>query len=387
MLITYKHKLLKAIKGSLVLLFMPFIIVAQTCPGPIVNVNGGNVHIRTGPSINYQSLGLISSGRGLVASGDNGGISGSNLWYYVDIPTNSNGSTSLNGWIFSYLIPNTNIDEILVVDNSVVNGLNVREGAGTNYDRVEWEPDGTTVKIWTGQRFPVTGSSGNWYRIDLTNNCSQKYGWVSGSYVTIENFDPDDCNSNSDIDVGITDYRTSPTTPIVGEDTDLRVTFENYGDVTVDVDIEYYVDGNDEGVDDHNDFQSGDTRTEYRSNYVFTSTTCRDVTIRLIVDGDTNSSNDEVTFQVCPEEPCEEPSITSQTSGGGSYCVGDNLTLSISATGNGESPSYRWYKNGSSISGATSSSYSVNSISSNNAGNYYCRVSNSCGSVIRLARL
>ncbi|MDA3912335.1 MAG: immunoglobulin domain-containing protein, partial [Bacteroidales bacterium] len=71
-----------------------------------------------------------------------------------------------------------------------------------------------------------------------------------------------------------------------------------------------------------------------------------------------------------------DPAITSQPVGG-TICTGGSRTLSMAASGGTPSLTYQWYKNGSSISGATSTSYSATS-----AGNYYCIASASgsgCG--------
>lgn len=371
--ITYKHKLLKAIKGSLVLLFMPFIIMAQTCPGPIINATS-NLNYRTAPIITPStSLGTFSSGKRLIAFNEE------DDWYEVDVPTSGSGANK-TAWMANYMQPDPTVQAVLTVSQSVNNGLAVRTGASSSHPQVGWGSNSYTY-VWKYQQFPVVGHNSvtNWFMIDLPNNCSQTTGWVSGDFVTYEYVYPDDCggSNNDDIDVGITSYGTSPTNPMADEDTDLEVSFKNHGDVTVDVEIRYYVDGNYIDDDNYDNLQSGITGTAQESNYVFTSTTCRDVTIRLIVAGDTDLSNNEVTFEVCPEEPCELPTINNQPSGD-NYCVGDNTTLSVSASGPG-SESYRWYKDGLSISGATGSSYSINSLDSNDAANYYCRVSNSCG--------
>ncbi|MDA3911584.1 MAG: T9SS type A sorting domain-containing protein [Bacteroidales bacterium] len=64
-----------------------------------------------------------------------------------------------------------------------------------------------------------------------------------------------------------------------------------------------------------------------------------------------------------------DPSITSQPVGG-TICSGGSITLSMSATGGTPSLTYQWYRNGSAISGATSTSYSASTT-----GDYYCIVS------------
>jgi hypothetical protein len=57
---------------------------------------------------------------------------------------------------------------------------------------------------------------------------------------------------------------------------------------------------------------------------------------------------------------------------------GGTLSLNVSATGGGLQ--YQWIKNGTSISGATGSSYTVASVTTNNAGSYTVTVSNGLGS-------
>ncbi len=60
--------------------------------------------------------------------------------------------------------------------------------------------------------------------------------------------------------------------------------------------------------------------------------------------------------------------------------AGQAATFSVTASGN-PSPSYQWQKNGTNIGGATSSSYTIPSVSAANEGSYTVRVSNSQGSL------
>jgi PKD repeat protein len=70
--------------------------------------------------------------------------------------------------------------------------------------------------------------------------------------------------------------------------------------------------------------------------------------------------------------------INSQT-GDSTKCVGESITFVVTASGT--SPiAYQWYKGGSAISGASSSSYTIPVISSASAGDYYCILSNTCNS-------
>jgi hypothetical protein len=62
-------------------------------------------------------------------------------------------------------------------------------------------------------------------------------------------------------------------------------------------------------------------------------------------------------------------------------CAGENLTLSVSLTGN--VTAIQWQKNGVAIPGATSNTYSINGVTSADAGSYQCIATGSgnCGTV------
>lgn len=59
--------------------------------------------------------------------------------------------------------------------------------------------------------------------------------------------------------------------------------------------------------------------------------------------------------------------------------VGQAAQFSVNASGTGLV--YQWYKNNAVISGANTSQYNINYVTTADAGNYYCVVSNSCGTV------
>jgi len=87
---------------------------------------------------------------------------------------------------------------------------------------------------------------------------------------------------------------------------------------------------------------------------------------------------DECSF-ISQASGCTPPSITthpqSQTK-----CVGQSVTFTVVASGT--TPlSYQWKKNGVDISGATSSSYTISTVTTADAGSYTCYVSNACGNV------
>ncbi|MFO0830285.1 MAG: immunoglobulin domain-containing protein [Phycisphaerales bacterium] len=60
-------------------------------------------------------------------------------------------------------------------------------------------------------------------------------------------------------------------------------------------------------------------------------------------------------------------------------CTGAPATFTVSASGS-PAPAFQWRKNTVNISGATSSTYSIPSTSTGDAGSYDCVVTNSCGS-------
>lgn len=73
------------------------------------------------------------------------------------------------------------------------------------------------------------------------------------------------------------------------------------------------------------------------------------------------------------------PSITSQPNSQ-TVQLGSSVTFSVSASG--ATPiTYQWRKNGINISGATSASYTIASVTSNSSGDYSCHVSNISGGV------
>ena len=76
---------------------------------------------------------------------------------------------------------------------------------------------------------------------------------------------------------------------------------------------------------------------------------------------------------------CTNPAITSQPQSSGAT-VGVSKTFTVTATGT--SLTYQWKKNGSNISGATSSSYTISSPVLSNSGNYTVVVSGACGSPV-----
>ena len=108
--------------------------------------------------------------------------------------------------------------------------------------------------------------------------------WVDEVEIAVESGVPD---------IDIIDIWTEPANPVVGEEVDLYVTFENIGDgVATDIDIEYYIDYLYVDDDGHSELQPGESRTEYEANYIFTESGSH--SFRVIIDavnGETYEGN------------------------------------------------------------------------------------------------
>jgi PKD repeat protein len=111
------------------------------------------------------------------------------------------------------------------------------------------------------------------------------------------------------------------------------------------------------------------------SNYLISSTTVSDAGSYYctVSNGCGTETSNPATLVV------NEPVIITAQSGDSTKCVGDAMMFTIST--NGTAPVYyQWFHNGDTIVGATSAVYSIASVSSPDAGNYYCITSNACAS-------
>ncbi len=59
----------------------------------------------------------------------------------------------------------------------------------------------------------------------------------------------------------------------------------------------------------------------------------------------------------------------------------NNVTFSVTASSS-TTPNYQWKKNGTNITGATSSSYTISGVTAADAGSYVCEISNSAGTIL-----
>ncbi len=125
-----------------------------------------NVNVRSGPGTQYTVVGSLSSGQAVTVTGSSG------TWYRI----NWNRSTAYVS--ASYLNPAGTYVPAPTPPQASTDGnyyataqVNVRSGPSTGYSIV-----GT---LDSGDRVTVTGSSGNWYRV----NWNTGYAYVSASYL------------------------------------------------------------------------------------------------------------------------------------------------------------------------------------------------------------
>lgn len=94
--------------------------------------------------------------------------------------------------------------------------------------------------------------------------------------------------------------------------------------------------------------------------------------------GGDDSSSSSTSSSSSSSSSSSAPTITTQPASQ-SVSVGSSVTFSVVATGTG-TLSYQWRKDGSSISSATSSSYTIASVATSDAGSYDVVVTDSVGS-------
>jgi len=233
-------------------------------------------------------------------------------------------------------------------DANVCDGTNVTftiSATGSNLV-YQWKQDGNTISGATNSSYTINGvtsaNAGN-YTCMLWGDCS---GELESNAATLTVFDP-------------TVIVTQPTgaTLCEGEEFTLSLTATGIG-----VSYQWQVGGVD---------IAGATANSY--------------TIPSIVSGDAGNYTcnvsggcGNVTSDIATLNITSSASILSHPSNA-SVCEGNNVTFTVMATGTGLS--YQWQLGGVDVSGATSSSYTINGVVSSQAGDYTCVVSGSCDDV------
>lgn len=160
--------------------------VAPETEGATVTVLG-DMNVRGGPGTDYDRLGGATEGEVFEVSGK----SPDGEWWRIDFDGQS-------GWIYAPYVTAANVEDVPVVGDAqaestvpedattegpatpaeplaiAVGDLNVREGPGTEYDRIGG--------AYEGEEFSITGQSsdGEWWQIDFEGQS----GWLYAPFVT-----------------------------------------------------------------------------------------------------------------------------------------------------------------------------------------------------------
>lgn len=164
-------------------------------------VNANSVNVRKGAGTDYDSVTKLSKGDKVHVTGEASASNGA-VWYQI---TFTKDGTDMEGYMHSTYIQLTTVCEEkrgYVTDDNV----NVREGAGTDYDKV--------TQLSTGHELTITGESTTaegvlWYRIVFTKDGTQMEGYMHSNYVRIaEVQSPDEPSEKPEDTTEDTDYET-----------------------------------------------------------------------------------------------------------------------------------------------------------------------------------
>jgi len=123
--------------------------------------------------------------------------------------------------------------------------------------------------------------------------------------------------------------------------------------------------------------KNGTAFTNLSNTINFSSVTKTSAGAYAIVAANSCGSGNSAGFMVNIKQ---QPVIINQPASATTLCSSGALSLNVSAsTNNTDVLTYQWYKDGSLISLATSSTYNINTVSTSDAGNYTVVVKNSCG--------
>lgn len=126
------------------------------------------INMRTHAGTSYSVVTMMSKGKTVTILASTRDSSG-NIWYKVKY---TSGGKTCKGYMIKNFFTITK-------NGTTTANLNMRNGAGTSYDRIGEIPKGRTLVLY-GTR-SVNGTS--WYKVKYKVSGVYKTGWISGSYV------------------------------------------------------------------------------------------------------------------------------------------------------------------------------------------------------------
>ena len=217
---------------------------------------------------------------------------------------------------------------------------------GTSPLTYQWQLDGSDISGATSSSYSVTSvttSDAGDYVVVVTNDC----GSVDSAAATV---------TVDELPRIVTD--PSDAAPCIDDSVTFSVTITGTAPIT----YQWRLDGSD-----------------------ITGATSSSYTIDNVASGDAGDydvvvANDCGTATSAAATLSISDPVISTDPTGGTHCLGDSVTLSVTASG-AATLTYQWQLDGSDLSGATSDSYTIDTLARGDDGDYTVVVTNSCGSV------
>jgi pimeloyl-ACP methyl ester carboxylesterase len=368
---SYKTKIMK--KKLLILISFVFVLFqmqgqtpSDSCSNPPI------LQVDTEYSINNLNISQYNFGTPIEGH-SSGGNNIRGFWLRVEIPT---GYYARNIDIYDV---SSNFDPVIGLRSNCSYNYYYNTNNSNRY--ADDNGDGGDENFGTGLTGPDNGNDGI-YHIRI-------YHYNGSETPTVDfKIKITDDSSSSEADLSVYSIGIDSINPMVGDEIDLETEITNLGeaDVTTPVHIRYTIDGVEIGDDDLNGSElplsQFETEFEKESNHIFTNpgTYQYCVTIDNHEQESNFSNNTSCITITVTDNSCTGVTITQQPTNQ-TVTSGNSTTFSVSATGT-PTITYQWTKNGSNISGATSSIYTTPTLyTSDNGNTYICKVTNCDGTV------